>query len=217
MLFEKNDKILFIGDSISDYDRKKPVGEGLFNAWGTSYVAQVGALLGCTYPELNLRVVNMGISGNQSRDLIARWETDVMAQHPDWVSMLIGINDVWRQFDQPQIAESHVPPEEFERNCDALIARTLPHVKGMILMTPYFMEPNRQDPMRARMDEYGAAVKRLASRYGLPCVDLQSGWDRLFAHMHPCNIAWDRIHPNQTGCMYIARQFLQAVGFDWTR
>ena len=45
-------------------------------------------------------------------------------------------------------------------------------------------------------------------------VDLQAGWDRLFEHMHPCNIAWDRIHPNQTGCMYIAKQFLEAIGAD---
>jgi len=36
MLLQKNDKLLFIGDSISDYERKRPVGEGLFNAWGTS-------------------------------------------------------------------------------------------------------------------------------------------------------------------------------------
>ena len=47
MIFEKNDTLLFIGDSISDYDRKRPIGEGLFNGWGTSYVANVGALLGC--------------------------------------------------------------------------------------------------------------------------------------------------------------------------
>ena len=60
MLFEKGDKILFIGDSISDYERARPVGEGLFGAWGTSYVANVGSLLTCTYPSLGLRVVNMG-------------------------------------------------------------------------------------------------------------------------------------------------------------
>ena len=71
MLFEKNDTILFIGDSISDYERAKPVGEGLFNAWGRSYVADVGALLNCMYPELRLRIVNMGIGGNQVRHLDA--------------------------------------------------------------------------------------------------------------------------------------------------
>ena len=86
--------------------------------------------------------------------------------------------------------------------------------RAMILMTPYFMEPNRADPMRARMDEYGAIVKELAEKLRLVFVDLQKAWDELFVHMHPCNIAWDRIHPNQTGCMYIAKKFLSAVGFD---
>ncbi len=214
MIFEKGSKILFIGDSISDFDRKRPVGEGLFNAWGTSYVADVGALLGCMYPEMHYRVVNMGISGNQARDLEARWQTDVMDQHPDWVSVLIGINDVWRQFDSPEMKEEHVSPEDYEACYERLITRTLPHVKGMVLMTPYFMEPNWQDPMRARMDEYGAIVKKLADKYHLVFVDLQAGWDKLFQHMHPCSIAWDRIHPNQTGHMYIAKQFLDAVGFE---
>ena len=214
MLFEKNDTVLFIGDSISDYERTRPVGEGLFNAWGRSYVACAGALLNCMYPELGLRVVNMGISGNQVRDLKARWQSDVFDRKPDWVSVLIGINDVWRQFDCPQMPETHVSPEEYEQTYEELIRETLPRVKGMILMTPYYMEPNRQDPMRARMDQYGAIVRKLADKYGLTFVDLQAGWDRLFRYMHSTNIAWDRVHPNQTGCMYIAKQFLSAVGAD---
>lgn len=214
MLLEKNDTLLFIGDSISDYERKRPVGEGLFNALGHSYVACAGALLNCMYPELHLRVINMGVSGNQVRDLDARWQTDVMDLKPQWVSVLIGINDVWRQFDCPQMPETHVSLLEYEETYARLIERTLPQVKGMILMTPYYMEPNRQDPMRARMDEYGAVVRKLADKYHLTFVDLQAGWDRLFQHMHSTNIAWDRVHPNQTGCMYIAKQFLQAIGAE---
>ena len=214
MLFQKSDTVLFIGDSISDYGRARPVGEGLGNAWGTSYVANAGALLNCMYPELALRIINMGVSGNQVRDLAARWETDVMALRPNWVSVLIGINDVWRQFDSPYIPETHVPPEEFERTYETLIQRTLPTVRGMVLMAPYFMEPNRADPMRARMDEYGRIVKKLAEKYACVFVDLQAAWDDLFQYMHPDNIAWDRIHPNQVGCMYIAKQFMYAVGAD---
>ena len=214
MLFEKNDKILFIGDSISDYERARPVGEGLRNAWGTSYVADVGALLGCMYPELHLRVVNMGCGGNQCRDLEARWQKDVMELHPNWVCVLIGINDVWRTFDSPELAEQHVSAEDFRACYERLICQTLPEVKGMVLMSPYFMEPNKTDPMRREMDKFGGIVKELAEKYHLPFVNLQEGWDNLFVHMHPCNIAWDRIHPNQTGCMYIAKQFLASVGFD---
>jgi lysophospholipase L1-like esterase len=214
MIFDKGDKIVFIGDSISDYERKRPVGEGLFNAWGRSYIADIGSLLGAMYPEKHLRVISMVVDGNQVRDLAVRWQTDVLDLNPDWVTVHIGINDVWRQFDSPEMKEEHTPPDEYRKTYEKLIERTLPHVKGMILMAPYFMEPNRKDPMRARMDEYGAAVKDLAEKYKLLFVDLQSSWDRLFEHMHPCNIAWDRIHPNQIGCMYIAKQFLTAVGFD---
>lgn len=214
MVFDKGDKILFIGDSISDYERARPVGEGLFNAWGRSYVADIGSLLTCMYPEEHLRVVNMGVSGNQARDLEARWQTDVMDQKPDWVSILIGINDVWRQFDSPELKEQHVSPEDYEASLRRMIETTKPAVKGIILMTPYIMEPNRADPMRARMDQYGDIVKKLAEEYALICVDLQTAWDGLFQHMHPMSIAWDRIHPNQVGCMFIAKQFLAAVGFD---
>lgn len=214
MLFEKGQKLVIIGDSISDYERARPVGEGLFGAWGTSYVNDIGAMLGCAYPELQLRVVNMGISGNQVRDLKARWQTDVTDLKPDWVAVLIGINDVWRQFGQPYMPETHVLPDEFEKTYEELIQTTLGYAKGMILMTPYFMEPNRKDAMRARMDEYGAIVKKLAEKYHLVVVDLQSEWDNLFNYMHPDNIAWDRIHPNSVGHMLIARTFLKSVGFD---
>ena len=214
MLFQRNDTVLFIGDSITDYNRARPVGEGLNNAWGTSYAAMASSLLCAMYPELHLRMINMGISGNQIRALDQRWQTDVLDLKPDWVVVLIGINDVWRQFDSPNQPELHVPPEEYRATYQRLLEQTLPTVKGMVLLTPYFMEPNQADPMRARMDEYGQIVKELAAQYGLPCVDTQAAWDGLFQHMHPCNIAWDRIHPNQVGCMFLAKTFLAAVGFD---
>ncbi|MBO4368013.1 MAG: SGNH/GDSL hydrolase family protein [Clostridia bacterium] len=162
-----------------------------------------------------LHFINMGIGGNQVRDLDKRWQTDVLDLKPDWVCVLIGINDVWRRFDCPTMPDEYVPLDEYEKTYESLIERTLPHVKGMVLMAPYFMEPNRRDPMRAEMDKYGAAVRRLAEKYGLTFIDLQAGWDELFQHMHPCNIAWDRIHPNRVGHTYIAKQFLKAVGYEW--
>jgi lysophospholipase L1-like esterase len=213
MLFEKGDKVLFIGDSISDFNRARPVGEGLFEALGTSYVTDVAAQFTCMKPDLRIRFVNMGVSGNRVRDLKARWQTDVLSLKTDWVSVLIGINDVWRQFDSPLQTEEHVYPDEYEATYDEIIRETLPRVKGMILMTPYIMEPRQNDPMRARMDAYGGIVKKLAERHGQTLVDLQAAWDELFRHMHPMNIAWDRIHPNHVGHVYIANQFLKAVGF----
>src|ERR1019366_2799740 len=110
MNIQPGSKLLFIGDSITDCTRARPVGEGLFNALGTGYVALVDALLGAAIPERQIRVVNMGTGGHTIRDLKSRWETDVLALKPDWLSIMIGINDVWRQFDLPRQPETHVDP-----------------------------------------------------------------------------------------------------------
>ena len=215
MKIQDNSKLIFIGDSISDFERARPCGEGLFDGIGKSYVGLVDGLLRTTYPASHIRVINMGTSGNTTRDLKARWQTDVLDLHPDWLGILIGINDVWRQFDCPFMTELHVGLEEYEANLTDLIEQTLPTLKGLILMTPYFMEPNRSDPMRARMDQYGAVVKRLAEKYGAILVDLQSAFDDYFRYYHPDSINWDRIHPDIVGHTLIAREILKQLDYQW--
>lgn len=206
-----------IGDSITDCERRFPHGEGLFQGVGKGYVALVDALLQTAYPELSIRVTNMGIGGNTVRELEKRWQTDVIELAPDWLSIMIGINDVWRQFDQPAIPESHVPLDEYETKLERL-ARSVPAgLKGRIIMSPFYLEPNAEDRMRARMDEYGLAAKRVAARVGALFVDTQAAFEPLLEHVHPTAIASDRVHPNWTGHMLIARAFLHAIGFDWAR
>lgn len=215
LIFGKNDKLLMIGDSITDCGRSRPIGEGLGVALGQGYVLIMDALLQTFYPELAIRVVNMGTSGDQVRHLEARWKSDVLDQRPDWLSVMIGINDVWRRFDSPFRTENHVPLDEFEAKLEALVASTKASVKGFILMTPYFIETNRNDAMRAAMDEYGAAVRRIADKHGAIFVDTQSAFEAILAHTHPMSLAWDRIHPGATGHAVLARVFLDAVGFQW--
>src|SRR5262249_10275480 len=153
-----------------------------------------------------IRVVNMGVSGNTVRDLKARWLTDVLDQKPDWLSIMIGINDVWRQFDIPLQKEAHVLPDEYEATLDELIARTRPVLKGgLVLMTPFYIEPNRQDAMRARMDQYGDIVKKLATQHNTLLVDTQAAFDAILPVYYPATLAWDRVHPNHIGCMALAR------------
>ena len=215
MKIENGSKLIFIGDSVTDFERARPCGEGLFGGIGKSYVGLVDALLKTTYPDSRIRVINMGVSGNTTRDLKDRWQSDVLDLHPDWLGILIGINDVWRQFDTPLITENHVGLEEYEQNLTGLIEQTLPNLKGLILMTPYFMEPNREAPMRARMDQYGAVVKRLAAKYGAVLVDLQSAFDSYFRYYHSASINWDRIHPEIVGHMLIAREILKQLDYQW--
>jgi len=215
MKLEYKNKLVMIGDSITDNGRAHPVGEGLFEALGKGYVSLVDGLVGAVYPELNLRVVNMGTSGNTVRDLKSRWETDVIKLKPDWLSVLIGINDVWRQFDTPNIRENHVYIDEYEQTLSDLVAATRPLVSGIVLMSPFYLETNKSDPMRATMDLYGQAVKRVAEANDCIFVDLQAEFDDLLRHLYPATLAWDRVHPNTTGHMRIARAFLNSVGFSW--
>lgn len=215
MLFEKNSKLVMIGDSITDAGRTRPIAEGLFDPLGKGYVTMVEALILSGYPDLGMRIVNTGCSGDQVVSLKKRWQTDVLDLKPDYVSVMIGTNDVWRQFDIPRQKEAHVLPGEYEATYRELIEQTKPRVKQMILMTPFFIEPHKGDALRARMDEYGAIVKRLAGEYGTVFVDTQARFDGMLKHMHSAAIGWDRVHPNQAGHMAIARAFLDAVGFKW--
>ena len=215
MKIAKNSKLIFIGDSITDCGRARPVGEGLFDAIGKGYVANVEGLLGAVYPEEKIRVVNMGCSGNTTRDLKARWQADVVDLKPDWLAVLIGINDVWRHFDIPLQRENHVQLDEYQQTLDELLAKTRPSLAGLVLMSPFFLELNRQDAMRRKMDEYGTVVRELAGKYDAIFVDLQAEFDRVLQQTHPMSIAWDRVHPNQTGHQLIARAFLRAVGFQY--
>ena len=113
MIFKHMDRIVFAGDSVTDMESAQPVGEGLFENVGKSYVRIVENMLAAFYPEVYLRVTNSGIGGNTSRDLVQRFDRDVVSLKPDWVSICIGINDVWRQFDSPAIPDEQVSPEEY--------------------------------------------------------------------------------------------------------
>jgi lysophospholipase L1-like esterase len=211
MIIEPNSKLVMIGDSITDCERTRPVGEGLFDALGKGYVSLVDGLLMAGYPKHKIRVVNMGMSGNTVRDLQDRWQTDVFDLKPDWLSICIGINDVWRHFDTPLQYEWHVPLDEYTKTLEHLLQKTRPTLKGLILMTPYFIESNRTDPMRIMMDEYRTRVQQLAITYQAVLVDTQTAFDSALVHLHPMSLAWDRIHPNRAGHMILARAFLQAL------
>ncbi len=213
MWLEPRSKLLFIGDSITDCGRTRPIGEGLFDALGKGgYVWMLDAIFQTHFPEKGIRVVNVGSSGNTVRDLAARWQTDVFDQKPDYVSIMIGTNDVWRQFDMPLIENAGVGPAEYEKTLRELAVKTLPTVKKLLLATPFYIEPNPADAMRKRMDEYGHIVGKIARETGAVFVDTQAAFNELLRHIYPATIAWDRVHPNATGHYLLARTFAGAFG-----
>jgi lysophospholipase L1-like esterase len=207
---EPESALLFIGDSVTDCGRSRPVGEGP-RGLGHGYVAEVRASLASLRPDPGVRVLNTGVSADTVRNLAFRWEADVLALAPDWLSVMIGINDVWRQFDGKDAAQA-VMPDEYERVYEGLLARTRPRLKGLVLLAPYVVQDMRSDPMRRRMDEYGSIVRALAARHGALFVDAQAALDAALSGSDYTELAGDRVHPTPRGHRVLADAFLGAIG-----
>jgi lysophospholipase L1-like esterase len=203
--FQDGQTIVFIGDSITDCgrrDERAPYGDG--------YVSLVRALVSARHPQPRLNWVNRGISGNTVRDLAARWESDAIAPGPDWLSVMIGINDVWRAFgDNPAGA---VPIGEYAQTLESLLRRAVDATGcRLILADPYLIEPDRDEPQRAMSDRYVEVVGELAAKFDAVHVRTQQAFDAVLAVSAPDFWADDRVHPGLPGHAVIADAFLRAI------
>ena len=208
--------MLFVGDSITDAHRGRPVGRGASETLGTGYVSFVHALLTADHPELEINVLNTGVCKDSVRHLKSRWKQDVLDLKPDWLSIMIGINDTWRQCDDPAEQAVRILPEEYDATLRELIAAA--RVRQLVLMTPFFVELDRSDATRRRVDECGAIVRAIAREVGAILVDTQAAFDKALQVIPREAISEDRVHPGGSassgpvGHMILALAFLDAVG-----
>jgi lysophospholipase L1-like esterase len=207
MLFSAGQRVVFIGDSITDCDRR-----GAAAPYGDGYVELVRSLVIARHPELGLAWVNRGIGGDTVRDLAARWETDAIGTAPDWLSVMIGINDIWNDFgSRPERA---VPIDEYASTLRSLLRQATDRTGCRLLVAePYIIEPDRGDPQRARTDEYCSVVREIAAEAGAVMVRTQDAFDDVLRSTAPADWADDRIHPNRPGHAVIAQAFLRALDF----
>jgi lysophospholipase L1-like esterase len=215
MFLEPAARVLFIGDSITD------CGRGLARpSWdseqhlGDGYVSMVHAALTTSYPDHDIRVLNMGVSGDTVRDLTARWSSDVLLLHPSWLSVMIGINDVWQHFDSFGVGLP-ISSEEFGQSLDHLVRQARPSLDGLVLMTPYYLEANRDEPMRSLMDRFGDVVRQVAAKHKAHFVDIQQAFDEILPGLDPYELAADKVHVSKIGHTIIARALLKGLGVDW--
>jgi lysophospholipase L1-like esterase len=218
MQIQPKSRLVFIGDSITDCGRNRPIGESAFDGdLGNGYVSLIDAALASGYPDCEITIINVGVSGDTVHDLKYRWAADVLALKPDWLSVLVGINDVWQQINRPDFDRHHNSAREFAHILDELIQQVRPGLQGLILMTPYYLETNLEDPMRVMMDDYGELVAEVAAAQNAILVDTQTNFDRILKWTNPLELALDRIHLNLAGHMILARAFLQQINFSWDR
>ncbi|GAA2710798.1 SGNH/GDSL hydrolase family protein [Actinoplanes palleronii] len=198
--------VLFTGDSITDSGRRDDP-DGL----GDGYVRRLA-----TAPALaGARVVNTGISGDLSSDLAVRWAGDVLAHAPAVLSVLIGINDVWRRYDGAGRVTSAAAYESTMR--DTL--NTLSPDVRLVLIEPFVLPA---DPMQQRWEaeDLGpkrAVVRSLAAAHGAVIVPAQDILSAAASREGSAALAPDGVHPSARGHQLLAEAWLAAVPPEWLR
>lgn len=202
--------ILFQGDSITDAcrSRENP------NFRGNGYATLVSAALGFERP-MAFHFVNRGISGNRVIDLIARVKPDFIQEKPDYISLLIGVNDVWHDFyERP----NGISAARFEGYYDMLlneIKESLPAVRFMIL-EPFALkgpanEERYESDFRPEVEKRAAASRRIAEKHNAVFVPLQEKFDKAAAECgDPTYWLFDGVHPSAMGHELIKREWLRA-------
>ena len=177
---------------------------------GTGYVRLLHDYLKVTYPKRDFEIFNKGISGNRVTDLAERWERDVISLNPDIVSISIGINDVWRQVDSPEIDQ--VYPEQFEEIYESLLTSITEKTKAsIVLMEPTIIEEDVQSIGNKLLIPYVETVHRLADKYNATIVPTHQAFIEFLksSNDHPLTI--DGVHMNSMGNMLMAKTWIQAT------
>jgi len=204
-----SDTILFIGDSITDVDRRKleyaPLGRGYVNFAANLIIAR--------HAQISLKVENTGISGDTVRNLKSRWRTDCLAHNPAVLSILIGINDLWRRFDsRPEQVANAVFPDEYETTYRELLREAKAHCNPqMVLMEPFMFCNDPAHQMFKELPSYIQVVHRLAREFNAVIVPLQTHIDKEIAHVPPQKWSGDMVHPATWAHAWIAENWLSAT------
>ena len=198
--------ILFQGDSITDAGRSRD-NDGFL---GCGYPVYVASRLGLDNPG-EYKFYNRGISGNRIVDVYARIKADIINLKPDYMSIMIGVNDVWHEFS----CQNGVDVEKFEKIYSMLIEEIKEALPGIeiMLIEPFALNgkgtEEYYEEFRAEVEKRAEVAKRLAEKYSLAFMPLQEDLDKL-TEKAP-NDYWlaDGVHPNNTFHQYIADKWIK--------
>lgn len=206
--------ILFQGDSITDCYRNYAEHSHM----GSGYALQVQAHLGLEKPN-KYTFLNRGISGNRIVDVYARIKSDIINLKPDYMSILIGVNDVWHELGGNC---NGVSCEKFEKIYCMLIEEileALPEIKIMV-MEPFVLEgsattatedePERWNIFYTEVRKRAEVAKRVAEKYNLMFIPLQEKFDEAAILAENSYWLYDGVHPTAMGHAVIKREWLKA-------
>ncbi len=199
---------LFQGDSITDWGRDRDNIASL----GMGYPLVVAANIGAENPE-KFRFINKGISGNRIVDVYARIKCDILNLKPDYMSILIGINDVWHELG----CQNGIAAPKFEKLYSMLIEEIkeeLPEIKIFIL-EPFVTAGTATDEnieyFRRETKLRAEATKRVAEKFDLKFIPLQEKFDEAIEKAPASYWTIDGVHPTAEGHGIIAKELIKAV------
>lgn len=166
-----------------------------------AFTDMLGIALRQVAPQAKVTLLNAGVSGNTTRDGLARLERDVVGVKPDLVIVMFGLNDMTR-----------FPLEEFRRNLHEIVARCRGIGSEVVLATPNNVIDTADRPS-AKLIEYCDVIREVGRVEGLPICDV---YRELEAVRAADPLAWrllmsDAIHPNMDGHKRIAAAIVQTV------
>ena len=206
-IFKKGQTILFQGDSITDCGRNREDNTSL----SEGYPGVIAKMYNLLFPENGVTFINKGISGNRVKDLVERYNEDFKSINPDFISILIGINDTWRRYD----SNDPTSAKEYEKNYRFLLNKIksdMPDCKIMI-MEPFVLYslPDREQ-WREDLNPKIQVARKLAKEYADYYLPLDGIFAKAEVEEYTCKqITEDGVHPSAIGHSIIAREYLKAL------
>lgn len=198
---------LFQGDSVTDAGRSYNDDTAL----GSGYPLLMSAELLHKYPG-QFSFLNRAVSGNRVVDVYARIKKDIINIQPDYISFLIGINDVWHEL----LEMNGVSAIKFEMLYSMLIeevCEALPDVK-IILLEPFVLNGKATSQSWGYFKEEvalrSAAVQHLAEKYDLTYIPLQQKFSEAAEATGSSYWLIDGVHPTAAGHALIKEALCEA-------
>jgi lysophospholipase L1-like esterase len=193
-ILTKKTLILFQGDSITDCGRSWDDPENL----GDGYVRLLTTMLSDKYLKHEFKFINRGVSGDKARDLVSRWDVDCISLQPDWLSILVGINDTLI-----------TPITEFEEEYQTLLKRTTNELDSRIIICEPFLISGDNNAYREDLNPKIEVIRKLAKKYNTDLVPLDKIFHEACSLKSPEYWAPDGVHPSPEGHTLIAISWIK--------
>lgn len=193
--------IEFQGDSITDAGRLQD-SDGL----GFGYARLVAMHFKDNH---ECRFKNAAVGGDTTFLTLKRLYRDTLAVKPDIVTVMLGVNDVWRRFDSNDVTTDR----EFLHNYTAILENIRDCGAKIIMLQPYII---RHGVVTTEWEDEYLAKKHicdsLAEQYAAAYVRTGDIFDECTRDDGEKRYSPDGVHPDSEGCKVIAEALIDALG-----